>query len=124
MIKSTGAELPRPGPMPERIIHIAKPDTGEEEWQALRGPLESGWLTQGPKVAAFENAFAARHEVKHALATTSCTTALHLILAAMEIGPGDAFVIEPRHDAWTLGDEDCVTVDFSTEDDPRFAAAR
>lgn len=79
--------------MPERIIHIAKPDTGEDEWRALREPLESGWLTQGPKVAAFEKAFAARHDVKHALATTSCTTALHLILAAMEIGPGDEVIV-------------------------------
>ena len=44
--------------MPERVIHIAKPDTGEEEWRALREPPETGWLTQGPKVAAFEHAFA------------------------------------------------------------------
>ena len=79
--------------MPKRIIHIAKPDTGEEEWQALREPLETGWLTQGPKVAAFEKAFAARHGVKHALATTSCTTALHLLLAAMDIGPGDEVIV-------------------------------
>ncbi|HYD56820.1 MAG TPA: aminotransferase class I/II-fold pyridoxal phosphate-dependent enzyme, partial [Burkholderiales bacterium] len=76
-----------------RIIHIAKPDTGEEEWRALLEPLQSGWLTQGPKVAEFEKAFAARHEVKHALATTSCTTALHLILAAMDIGPGDEVIV-------------------------------
>ena len=76
-----------------RVIQIARPDTGEEEWQALRGPLESGWLTQGPKVAAFEKAFAARHGVPHALAATSCTTALHLILAAMEIGPGDEVIV-------------------------------
>ena len=76
-----------------RVIHIAKPDTGEEEWRALREPLESGWLTQGPKVAAFEKAFAERHGAKHALATTSCTTALHLILAAMEIGPGDEVIV-------------------------------
>ena len=41
----------------------------------------------------------------------------------MEIGPGDAFVIAPGHDAWTVGDEACLTVDFTTEDDPRFAAA-
>lgn len=53
----------------------------------------SGWLTQGPKVAAFEKAFAARHGVNHALATTSCTTALHLILAALEIGPGDEVIV-------------------------------
>lgn len=76
-----------------RVIHIAKPDTGEEEWRALRAPLETGWLTQGPKVAAFEKAFAARHGVQHALAATSCTTALHLILAAMEIGPGDEVIV-------------------------------
>jgi perosamine synthetase len=79
--------------MASRVVHIAKPDTGEEEWQALREPLESGWLTQGPKVAAFEEAFGARHGSKHAIATTSCTTALHLILAAMDIGPGDEVIV-------------------------------
>jgi dTDP-4-amino-4,6-dideoxygalactose transaminase len=74
-------------------IQIARPDTGEEEWQALREPLVNGWLTQGPKVAAFEKAFAERHGVKHAIATTSCTTALHLILASMGIGPGDEVIV-------------------------------
>lgn len=77
----------------ERRILIAQPSTGDEEWEALREPLASGWLTQGPKVAAFEKAFAARHEVRHAVATTSCTTALHLILAAMGIGPGDEVIV-------------------------------
>src|SRR5262249_34364175 len=76
-----------------RLIQIAQPDTGEDEWRAVRGPLINGWLTQGPKVAAFEKAFAARHDAKHALATTSCTTALHLILAAMDIGPGDEVIV-------------------------------
>ena len=76
-----------------RNIQISLPATGEDEWQAAREPLMSGWLTQGPKVAAFEKAFAARHEVSHALATTSCTTALHLILAAMDIGPGDEVIV-------------------------------
>jgi perosamine synthetase len=76
-----------------RSIAISRPSTGEEEWQALREPIMSGWLTQGSKVAAFERAFAERHRVKYALATTSCTTALHLILAAMEMGPGDEVIV-------------------------------
>lgn len=77
----------------KRSIQISLPSTGEEEWQATREPLISGWLTQGPKVAAFETAFAARHQVKHALATTSCTTGLHLILVTMGIGPGDEVIV-------------------------------
>jgi perosamine synthetase len=76
-----------------RTIAIAQPCTGEEEWQALREPLMSGWLTQGPKVAAFERAFAARHRVAHALATSSCTTGLHLILRALDIRPGDEVIV-------------------------------
>ena len=59
----------------KRSIQISLPATGEEEWQSVREPLVSGWLTQGPKVAAFEKAFSERHRVRHALATTSCTTA-------------------------------------------------
>lgn len=74
-------------------IQISQPLTGEDEWQALKAPLESGWLTQGPQVNAFEKSFAQRHGVEFALATTSCTTALHLILAALEIGPGDEVIV-------------------------------
>lgn len=76
-----------------KVIQISQPSTGEEEWQATREPLMTGWLTQGPKVAQFEAAFAARHGVTHALATSSCTTGLHLILAAMGIGPGDEVIV-------------------------------
>jgi dTDP-4-amino-4,6-dideoxygalactose transaminase len=76
-----------------RQIAIAQPDTGEEEWLALREPLQSGWLTQGPKVAAFEKAFAARHGVPHALAVTSATTGLHLALVALGVGPGDEVIV-------------------------------
>lgn len=79
--------------MEKRSIAISLPLTGDEEWQATREPLLSGWLTQGPKVAAFEQAFASRHGVAHALATTSCTTGLHLILSAMGIGPGDEVIV-------------------------------
>lgn len=79
--------------MEKREIAISLPSTGDDEWQAVREPLKTGWLTQGPKVAAFEKAFAERHQVKHALATTSCTTGLHLILAAAGIGAGDEVIV-------------------------------
>jgi perosamine synthetase len=88
---NNGARSAQTAPM--RKIQIALPATGEEEWQAVREPLMSGWLTQGPKVAAFERAFAEQHQVAHALATTSCTTALHLALAALGIGPGDEVIV-------------------------------
>lgn len=82
--------------MPEskkRHIPISLPSTGEEEWQALRESIMSGWLTQGPKVAEFEQRFAEMHDVKHAIATTSCTTGLHLALMAMGVGPGDEVIV-------------------------------
>lgn len=74
-------------------IQISLPSTGEEEWQAVREPLMSGWLTQGPKVAEFERAFKERHRVGYALATSNCTTGLHLILVALGIGPGDEVIV-------------------------------
>jgi perosamine synthetase len=79
--------------MEKRSIQISLPSTGADEWEATRGPLMSGWLTQGPRVAEFEKAFADRHQVKHALAVTSCTTGLHLMLAAAGIGPGDEVIV-------------------------------
>lgn len=77
----------------KRIIQISLPSLGEEEWQALREPLFSGWVTQGPKVKEFEQLFARRHQVKHALAVSNCTTALHLALLASGIGPGDEVLL-------------------------------
>ena len=76
-----------------RQVPIALPSIGKEEVAAVTEVLESGWITQGPRVAAFETAFAERHEVAHALATTSCTTALHLALAAVGVGPGDEVIV-------------------------------
>lgn len=76
-----------------RTVHIALPMIGEEERRAVLEPLESGWLTQGPKVAEFERLFAERHTVPYALATTSCTTATHLALVAAGIGPGDEVIV-------------------------------
>lgn len=79
--------------MEKRNIPIALPFTGEEEWLAVKEPIESGWLTQGPKVAEFEKRFADKHQVEHALAVTSCTTGMHLALAALGIGPGDEVIV-------------------------------
>lgn len=53
----------------------------------------TGWLTSGPKVREFEKNFAERHQVKHAVAVTSATTALHLALVALDIKPGDEVIV-------------------------------
>ena len=76
-----------------RNIQISTPSMGDEEWLATKECFETGWLTTGKKVAAFEDKFAELHKVEHAIATTSCTTALHLILAALDIGPGDEVLV-------------------------------
>lgn len=77
------------------MISIAKPVIGEEEKQAVMEVLDSGILAQGPRVAAFEKAFAEACGVKHAIATTSGTTALHLALMANGIGEGDEVITSP-----------------------------
>jgi perosamine synthetase len=77
------------------MIHIAKPKIGDKEKQLVMEVLESGMLAQGPKVAALEKAFADVCEVKHAIATTSGTTALHLALLAHGVGEGDEVITTP-----------------------------
>lgn len=79
--------------MQKRNIPISLPSMGTEEWEALKAPIESGWITQGPKVREFEKAFATRHNVKHALAVSNCTTALHLALLACGVKPGDEVIV-------------------------------
>ena len=79
--------------MDKRIIPISLPVTGDEEWHAPKEPLTSGWLTSGPKVRAFEHAFAEHHQVKHAIAVTSATTALHLAMLALDIKQGDEVIV-------------------------------
>src|SRR5205085_10766865 len=82
-------ETPR---MPERDIPVAKPFFGPEETAAVARVLASGWVTQGPEVASFEREFAAFVGAPFACATSSCTTALHLALHALGVGPGDEVI--------------------------------
>ncbi|CAN5138105.1 DegT/DnrJ/EryC1/StrS family aminotransferase [soil metagenome] len=79
--------------MEKQNIPISLPVTGEEEWLAVKEPLMTGWLTSGPKVREFEELFAKRHQVKHSIAVTSATTALHLALVALGIKPGDEVIV-------------------------------
>src|SRR6267378_5944631 len=74
-------------------IPITKPSLTEEEARAPFESIKSGWVTQGPKVAEFEKAVAAYVGAKQGVATTSCTTGLHLALAAIGIGPGDEVIV-------------------------------
>jgi perosamine synthetase len=75
-----------------RKIPIARPDLGEEEAAAARRAILSGWITQGPEVAMFEEEFAAYVGTDHACAVSNCTAALHLALHALGVGPGDEVI--------------------------------
>ena len=85
---ATAPEAPRWLPFSEPLI-------GEEEIDGVVRCLRSGWLTSGPLVAEFEDAFATYLGVKHALAVNSCTSALHLALEAVGVGPGDEVITSP-----------------------------
>lgn len=69
------------------------PDLTEADIAAVTAALRSGWITAGPRVEAFEQAFAARLGVRHAVAVGSCTAALHLANVALDVGPGDEVIV-------------------------------
>lgn len=73
-------------------IPVARPALGEQEAEALRRVIQSGWVTQGPEVAAFESEFAAFVGAAHACAVSNCTTALHLALKAVGVTAGDEVI--------------------------------
>ena len=74
------------------MIPVARPWMDECEADAARRAILSGWVTQGPEVAAFEQEFAAAVGAPHACAVSSCTAALHLALLAFGVEPGDEVV--------------------------------
>lgn len=74
-------------------IPVMKPFVGAEEAEAAAAAVASGWVAQGPRVAAFEEAFAQRIHHVHGVAVSSCTTALHLALVVAGVGPGDEVVL-------------------------------
>ena len=73
-------------------IPVARPWLDERDAEAARRAILSGWVTQGPEVAAFEREFASAVGASHACAVSSCTTALHVALVALGVGPGDEVV--------------------------------
>jgi dTDP-4-amino-4,6-dideoxygalactose transaminase len=77
---------------PNTLIPVARPVLGEEEAAAARRAILSGWVVQGPEVAAFEEEFAAAVGAPWAVACSSGTAALHLALLALGIGPGDEVI--------------------------------
>ena len=74
-------------------IPISKPYFDEEDKNIIKKPLESGWVVQGPFVGEFEERFASFAKASFAIATSNCTTALHLGLIALGVGRGDKVIV-------------------------------
>jgi dTDP-4-amino-4,6-dideoxygalactose transaminase len=79
--------------MSEKRIPVMIPMLGEEEAAAAAEAVRSGWVAQGPRVAEFERRFAAAVGARHGIAVSSCTTALHVALHLLGVGPGDEVVV-------------------------------
>lgn len=76
-----------------RKIKLIEPMVGDEELSLVKEVLESGYMTEGPKAREFESGFAELVGAKHAITTTSCSTALQICVDAYGIGPGDEVIV-------------------------------
>ena len=74
-------------------VPIARTSLLESEIESVLEPLRNGWLVQGPKVKEFEDKWSSFTGAKHSIAVTSCTSGLHLSLAALGIQPGDEVIV-------------------------------
>ena len=74
------------------FLPFCRPTLEKEEIASVVESLESGWITTGPKVLAFEAQFQERLSVPHAVSVNSATGGLHVALAALDIGPGDEVI--------------------------------
>ena len=74
-------------------IPITKPYFGAEELQSVQEPIKSGWVVQGPFVRQFEEQFSVFTGAPQCIATSSCTTALHIAVAALGLKPGDEVIV-------------------------------
>lgn len=74
-------------------LPLSAPSFDEAEVQAVADVVRSGWLTMGPRTAQFEQAFSAFVGSKHGVMASSCTAALHLAFAALDLGPGDEVIV-------------------------------
>jgi dTDP-4-amino-4,6-dideoxygalactose transaminase len=86
----------------EPFLPFSLPEIGQAEIDEVADTLRSGWLTNGPKVRAFEAGFREATASSHAVALSSCTAGLHLALLALGIGPGDEVITTPLTFAATV----------------------
>lgn len=75
------------------MLFVSEPSLGRGEKAALAKVIDSGWITMGDRVRAFEQAFSEAHRIADAVAVSSCTTGLHLVMEALGIGPGDEVLV-------------------------------